>query len=73
MVWYLNFKDNFIIIPLECKSSQLDLDLNEIKTKAKKIKEKFGLKRLIIVINKKILDINEDFVLIPIEILLLLM
>lgn len=72
-VWYLNFKEDFVIIPLEAKSSESNLRKEEMYEKAKKLKQNFGFRRIIFAVNHKTLEINEDFVIIPLELLLLLM
>lgn len=73
LIWYLNFEDVFITIPIEVKFFDSDIDYNQIKSRARDLKEKYGMKRLIVVTNKRDFIINEDYVIIPAEIFLLLL
>ena len=68
-IWYLNFQDKFILVPVEIKFG--NVDISQIKDRAKKLKQEYGIKRLIVVTNKKEFEIQEDYVLIPAEIFLL--
>ena len=68
-LWYLNFKEEFVLVPVEVKFG--NVDISQIKERAKILKEDYGFKRLIVVTNKKEFEIQEDYVLIPAEIFLL--
>lgn len=68
-LWYLNFQDKFVLVPVEIKFG--NVDISQIKDRAKKLKQEYGIKRLIVVTNKKEFEIQEDYVLIPAEIFLL--
>ncbi|MDP3027712.1 MAG: hypothetical protein Q8N63_08460 [Nanoarchaeota archaeon] len=68
-IWYLNFQDKFVLVPVEVKFG--NVEMSQIKEKAKKLKQEYGIKRLIVVTNKKEFEIQEDYVLIPAEIFLL--
>lgn len=71
-LWYLNFEDEFITIAVEAKFSESEIDMRQIKSRAKTLKEKYGVKRLIVVTNKKDFEITDDYVIVPAEIFLLL-
>lgn len=68
-LWYLNFQEEFVLVPVEVKFG--NVDISQIKERAKTLKEDYGFKRLIVVTNKKDFEIHEDYVLIPAEIFLL--
>jgi predicted AAA+ superfamily ATPase len=70
-LWYLNFKNQLVTIPIEVKCYD-SINLTEIREKADLLIEKYGAKRLIVVSNKNIVDIQKKYVIIPIELFLLL-
>jgi hypothetical protein len=71
LIWYVNFKGEFISLPIEVKSG-LSIDRKEILNKARILKNKYRLGRLVVVANTEFFESTDDFVVIPIEIFLLL-
>ena len=71
LIWYVNNLNNFIHIAIEVKCSS-SINKGEIYGQAKKLRENYGIKRLIVVSDSKDIDINEYYVIIPIELFLLL-
>ncbi|RKY36883.1 MAG: hypothetical protein DRP72_03655 [Candidatus Omnitrophota bacterium] len=71
LVWYVNFRGEFISLPIEVKSG-LNIDRRMIANKARELKDKYGLGRLIVVTNTEVFEITDEFIMIPIEIFLLL-
>ena len=69
LIWYLNHKNELIVIPVEVKSGVYHIE--KIKINAKRLKE-MGCGRLIVVVDSKIIDIQEDYVIVPIELFLAL-
>lgn len=67
--WYVNWKNQLILLAVEAKSG--GIDLQEIREKAKILKEKFNVQRLIVVSNKKEIDIQKNYIILPIELFLL--
>ena len=71
--WYLDRSNRLVLLAVEAKYTQKDVDIREIKRKARILKEDFHIKRLIVTTNHKTLEIEEDYAIIPAEIFLLLM
>lgn len=69
LAWYVNWKNELVLVAVEAKTG--NIDLKEIKRKSKILKDEFKIRRLIVVSNNKELKIEEDYVIIPIEIFLL--
>ncbi len=72
LLWYLNFKEEFVTLAVESKYYENNLDLAQIKSRAKQLREKYGIRKLIVVTNKKDFEVSEDYVIVPAEIFLLL-
>lgn len=68
-LWYLNFQEEFVLVPIEVKFG--NVDISQIKNRANILREDYGFRRLIVVTNKKEFEIQEDYVLIPAEMFLL--
>ncbi len=71
--WYINFKSELVLIAVESKHVDKQIDIKGIEEKALKLRELFNVKKLIVVTNLKQLEIKENYVIIPIEIFLSLM
>jgi len=72
MAWYINFKNKFIVLPVEVKYGN-NPSMREIKEKAEILKEQFKIPRLIVVTNSEKFEIQENYTMIPIEIFLSLL
>jgi predicted AAA+ superfamily ATPase len=72
VTWYINHKNEFILIPIEVKNSN-NINKDELEFKAKELRAKYGAKRLVVVTNAKRFEIQEYYVLIPIELFLILL
>jgi len=73
LCWYINFEGELVLVAVESKHVDRQIDIKEIKEKATKLREIFNVKRLIVVTNLKQLEIKEDYVIVPIEVFLSLM
>ncbi|MBI2084563.1 MAG: AAA family ATPase [Candidatus Aenigmarchaeota archaeon] len=71
--WYINFKSELVLIAVESKHADKQIDIKSIEEKALRLKELFDVNKLIVVTNLKQLEIKENYVIMPIEIFLALM
>lgn len=71
--WYINRKNELCLIAMESKCAKNKLNLRDIENRASWAKEKFNVKRLIVVTNLKHLEITEKYSILPIEIFLSLL
>jgi predicted AAA+ superfamily ATPase len=71
--WYLDRSNRLVLLAVEAKYTQKDVDIGEIRRKARILKENFQIKRLIVTTNHKTLVIEDDYAIIPAEIFLLLL
>ncbi len=68
--WYSNYEERLIVIPIEVKSGKLNY--GELNKKVDKLREKYSIKKLIVVADTDKIEITEKLSIIPIEIFLLL-
>ncbi len=71
VIWYFNYKGEMIVIPIEVKSNAAG-DIKKIKSTANKIKKEYGLRKLLVVSESPEFINEENYVIIPVELFLLL-
>lgn len=71
--WYLDNSNRLVLLAVEAKYTEKNVNIEDIRRKARLLKEKFHVKRLIVTTNHRTLEIKEDYAIIPAEIFLLLM
>ncbi len=69
LAWYVNWKNELILLAIEAKSK--GIKIKEIEEKSRILREEFNIKRLIVVSNNKEIEINKDYIIIPMEVSLL--
>jgi predicted AAA+ superfamily ATPase len=70
LCWYINRKNGLSLIAVEVKCAETKLNMSELEKDALLVKEKFHVKRLIVVTNIEQLELTENCAVIPIEIFL---
>jgi len=71
VLWYINYKDELIVIPIEVKTNATS-NIGKIISTANEIEKQYGLRKLVVVSDSSDFINEENFVVIPIELFLLI-
>ena len=71
VLWYVNEKNEFIIIAVEAKSYD-SINEQDLFRKSEELKKNFGIKRLIVVTDSHYFKETDNYIILPVEIFLLI-